>query len=156
MRITAALNALQCRGWPMSRDSGIVWRTGCCLAIMRSLWCGNGEVGGETGSGRPVPSATRFLRRNDSVASRWWRGPNPDVGYALWAEATEQIQKYGAMVKSPNGFPIQSPYLSIANRQAEIMMRIASEFGFTPASRSRISAPAPHQLPLFEESEEQS
>lgn len=54
--------------------------------------------------------------------------------YALWAEATEAIQKYGTMVKSPSGYPIQSPYVSIANRQAEIMMRIASEFGFTPAS----------------------
>jgi P27 family predicted phage terminase small subunit len=76
--------------------------------------------------------------------------------YALWAEATEQINKFGSMVKSPTGFPIQSPYLAIANRQAEIMMRIASEFGFTPASRSRISAPAPDQLPLFEEPEEQT
>jgi len=61
--------------------------------------------------------------------------------YGLWAEATEAIQKYGTMVKSPTGYPIQSPYVSIANRQAEIMMRIASEFGFTPASRSRISTP---------------
>src|SRR4051812_49338495 len=60
--------------------------------------------------------------------------------YALWAEATEAIQKYGTMIKSPTGYPVQSPYVSIANRQAEIMMRIASEFGFTPASRSRISA----------------
>ena len=59
--------------------------------------------------------------------------------FALWAEATQAIQKYGAMVKSPTGYPIQSPYVSIANRQAEIMMRIASEFGLTPASRSRIS-----------------
>jgi phage terminase small subunit len=41
-----------------------------------------------------------------------------------------------AIVKSPSGYPIQSPYIAIANRQAEIMMRIASEFGFTPASRS--------------------
>jgi phage terminase small subunit len=41
-------------------------------------------------------------------------------------------------------------YLAIANRQAEIMMRIASEFGFTPASRSRISAPPKDELPLFE------
>ena len=66
--------------------------------------------------------------------------------YALWAEATEAIQKYGAMVKSPTGYPVQSPYVSIANRQAEIMMRIASEFGFTPASRSRISTSTPeHQ-----------
>ena len=36
--------------------------------------------------------------------------------YAMWAEAMEQIQKYGTMVKSPTGFPIQSPYLAIANR----------------------------------------
>jgi P27 family predicted phage terminase small subunit len=75
--------------------------------------------------------------------------------YALWAEATEQIQKYGTMVKSPTGYPIQSPYVSIANRQAEIMMRIASEFGFTPASRCRISAPPSDQLPLFEEEDVQ-
>jgi P27 family predicted phage terminase small subunit len=50
----------------------------------------------------------------------------------------EMVQKHGAMIKSPNGFPIQSPYLSHLNRQAKIMTRIASEFGFTPASRSRI------------------
>lgn len=59
--------------------------------------------------------------------------------YALWAEATEAIQKYGTMVKSPSGYPQQSPYVAIANRQAEIMMRIAAEFGFTPASRGRIA-----------------
>lgn len=70
--------------------------------------------------------------------------------YAMWAEATEAIQKYGAMVKSPSGYPMQSPYISIANRQAEIMMRIASEFGFTPASRGRISTPAPDERTLFD------
>ena len=70
--------------------------------------------------------------------------------YALWAEATEAIQKYGTMVKSPSGYPIQSPYVSIANRQAEIMMRYASEFGFTPASRSRISMPADDAPDLFD------
>ena len=68
----------------------------------------------------------------------------------MWAEATEAIQKYGTMIKSPQGYPIQSPYLSIANRQTEIMMRIASEFGFTPASRSRISAPADEGPTLFD------
>jgi P27 family predicted phage terminase small subunit len=76
--------------------------------------------------------------------------------YAMWAESMEQIQKYGTMVKSPTGFPIQSPYLSIANRQAEIMMRIASEFGFTPASRSRISAAPQDQLPLFGGTEQEN
>jgi P27 family predicted phage terminase small subunit len=70
--------------------------------------------------------------------------------YAMWAEATEAIQKYGSMVKSPSGFPIQSPYVAIANRQTEIMMRIASEFGFTPASRSRISTPSKTEPTLFD------
>ena len=46
-------------------------------------------------------------------------------------------------------YPQQSPYVSIANRQAEIMMRIASEFGFTPASRSRISTPPADEPNLF-------
>lgn len=71
--------------------------------------------------------------------------------YALWAEATDAIQKYGAMVKSPSGYPIQSPYVSIANREAEIMMRIASEFGFTPASRSRITTPRKKEPDLFDQ-----
>jgi phage terminase small subunit len=33
---------------------------------------------------------------------------------------------------------MQSPYLSQLNKQIDIMVRIASEFGFTPASRGRI------------------
>jgi phage terminase small subunit len=35
-------------------------------------------------------------------------------------------------------YPQQSPYLSVANKQFEIMMKIATEFGFMPASRTRI------------------
>jgi P27 family predicted phage terminase small subunit len=74
--------------------------------------------------------------------------------YALWADATQQIQKYGPMIKSPTGYPVQSPYVAIANRQAEIMIRIASEFGFTPASRSRIATPANAEPTLFDYGEE--
>jgi phage terminase small subunit len=54
------------------------------------------------------------------------------------------------MVKSPTGLSIQSPYVSIANRPAEIMMRIASELGFTPASRSRIATPAEREATLLD------
>jgi P27 family predicted phage terminase small subunit len=74
--------------------------------------------------------------------------------YALWAEATEAIQKYGVMIKSPSGYPVQSPYVSVANRQAEILMRIASEFGFTPASRSRISTHPNAEPTLFDRLED--
>jgi len=37
--------------------------------------------------------------------------------------------------------PMQSPYLAIANKQAQIMTKAATEMGFTPASRSRVSLP---------------
>ena len=70
--------------------------------------------------------------------------------YALWVEAISAIRKYGTMVKSPSGYPMQSPYLAIANKQAEIMMRIASEFGLTPASRSRIAVPIEPDPTLFD------
>jgi P27 family predicted phage terminase small subunit len=58
--------------------------------------------------------------------------------YALWVEAVDALQRYGAVMKAPSGFPVQSLYVSIANRQVEIMIRIAGEFGFTRASRSRL------------------
>jgi P27 family predicted phage terminase small subunit len=58
--------------------------------------------------------------------------------YAKWLEAIDTIEKYGAVMKSPTGYPVQSPYVAIANRQAEIMLRLVGELGFTPASRSRI------------------
>jgi P27 family predicted phage terminase small subunit len=87
----------------------------------------------------------RILTQLDRAALAAYCG-----AYALRAEATEQIQKYGVMIKSPTGYPVQSPYVSIANRQAEIMMRIASECGFTPASRSRIAAPVPPERSLFD------
>ena len=60
------------------------------------------------------------------------------VAYAQWIEAAEFIQKFGSMVKTPSGFPVQSPYVAILNRQADTMIRIASEFGFTPASRAKL------------------
>src|SRR5690348_1570814 len=56
--------------------------------------------------------------------------------YAMWVDAIAKIGALGTVVRSPQGFPIQNPFVAIANRQCEIMMRIASEFGFTPASRS--------------------
>src|SRR5437763_14064864 len=55
-------------------------------------------------------AALRLLTNLDRAALAAYCG-----AYALWAEATQAIQKYGAMIKSPTGFPLQSPYLAIAN-----------------------------------------
>ncbi len=59
----------------------------------------------------------------------------------LYRKAQAGIAKSGMLVKSPNGIPMQSPYLAIANKQAQIMTRAATEMGFTPASRSRVTLP---------------
>lgn len=42
------------------------------------------------------------------------------------------------IIRSPiKGEPIQNPYLAIVNKQAMIMIRAASELGFSPAARPR-------------------
>ena len=71
--------------------------------------------------------------------------------YGRWVEATQAVQTYGLMVKSPNGFPMQSPYLAVANKAAEQMRLLLGEFGMTPASRARVHAvPAIPQDDPFE------
>jgi P27 family predicted phage terminase small subunit len=50
-----------------------------------------------------------------------------------------KLREYGAVLKSPTkGVPLLSPYLTIANRAMEQMRQFLSEFGMSPASRSRI------------------
>jgi P27 family predicted phage terminase small subunit len=60
--------------------------------------------------------------------------------YARWAWANAQIKKHGVLVKTPNGFPTQSPLLQIANKAFEQMRVMLTEFGMTPSSRSRVYA----------------
>lgn len=61
------------------------------------------------------------------------------VAYSRWVEAEDMIRKHGMLVKSPNGYPMQSPYLAIANKAVEQMKGFLTEFGMTPSSRSRLS-----------------
>lgn len=61
------------------------------------------------------------------------------VAFDLYQEASEKLARTGMLIKAPNtGVPMQSPYLAIVNRQAQIMLKAAAEMGFTPASRSRV------------------
>src|SRR5258708_11406890 len=39
--------------------------------------------------------------------------------YARWVEASDNIRQYGLILKSPTGYPIQSPYLAIINKSIE-------------------------------------
>ena len=59
-------------------------------------------------------------------------------GYAEWLAAGEAQQKYGAVLKTKNGNPIHSPYVSVANQSASLVISLLKEYGFTPASRGRL------------------
>lgn len=59
--------------------------------------------------------------------------------YSRWLHAEAQVKKFGSIVKSPDkGFPMKSPYLTIADQALESMRKLMVEFGLTPSSRSRI------------------
>lgn len=60
-----------------------------------------------------------------------------------WLDAKAQIDKYGLIVKTKNGFPQQSPYLNVMNKCFDQMIKLLAEFGMTPSSRSRVVVKKP-------------
>jgi len=60
------------------------------------------------------------------------------VEWAKWLDATEKLQEMGPMVRSPNGYPIQNPYLAIQNKSHEKCMKILAEFGMTASAATRV------------------
>jgi P27 family predicted phage terminase small subunit len=60
--------------------------------------------------------------------------------YGRWAEAERKLKETPMLLKLPSGAIQQSPWLSIANKQLELMHKYMGELGLSPASRSRVSA----------------
>ena len=60
--------------------------------------------------------------------------------YARWKEAEDFLTQHGTIVKTPSGYWQQVPQVSIAQTYSKIMTKLATEFGLTPSSRSRIIA----------------
>ena len=52
--------------------------------------------------------------------------------------SNDALQQFGTMIKSPSGYPVQSPYVAIANRQAEMMLRIAGELASPRCTQSQL------------------
>ena len=59
--------------------------------------------------------------------------------YGRWVEAEQKLAETPTLIKAPSGYIQQSPWLSVANKQMELMGRCMAELGITPASRSRIA-----------------
>jgi P27 family predicted phage terminase small subunit len=59
--------------------------------------------------------------------------------WGRWVEAEEKMQGLPTMLRTPSGVQ-QNPWLSVANKQLELMHRFMAEIGLAPAARSRIVA----------------
>lgn len=60
------------------------------------------------------------------------------AAFARWVNAEKELQNKPAVVKAPSGYPMPNPYIGIANTAMDHMRKFLTEFGMTPASRSRI------------------
>ncbi len=106
-----------------------------------------------------IPPCPREL---SEVAKKEWRRIAPELSqmgllsridraalalycdaYGRWLEAIGSLQKFGVVIKSPNGYPVQSPYVAIANKSGEQVRLLLSEFGMSPSSRTRVHATPP-------------
>lgn len=82
------------------------------------------------------------------------------VNWARHCEAEEMIEKAanlagpggsGLFVKTPNGYPVQSPWLAVSNKAMELCRVFLAEFGMTPAARTRVQPSPQLTLPGVED-----
>lgn len=58
--------------------------------------------------------------------------------WSRYLEASEKAALTGLVVKTPSGYPLTNPYLSIANKSLAHCVKLWAELGLTPSSRSRV------------------
>ena len=59
--------------------------------------------------------------------------------WARWRHAEQEIAKLGMIVAAPKTkTPMLNPWLSIANKAHEQMLKLLAEYGLTPQSRHKI------------------
>lgn len=66
--------------------------------------------------------------------------------YCLWKTATERVQSEG-MTYEKDGIQRVNPYVRIQANAASVMLKLLSEFGMTPSSRTRVKTSGPPENP---------
>ncbi|HEX2257471.1 MAG TPA: phage terminase small subunit P27 family [Afifellaceae bacterium] len=66
--------------------------------------------------------------------------------YGRWAEAERKQKAAPLVIRLPSGVIQQSPFVSIANKQLELMHKFLSELGLSPVARNRVSVQSPRRL----------
>ena len=65
------------------------------------------------------------------------------AAWSRFLSAQTELAKSGPVVKSPSGFPILNPYLSVLNAAVKQLNALLAELGLSPAARTRIRAEPP-------------
>ena len=72
--------------------------------------------------------------------------------YGRWVEAERKLAETPPILKTPAGYVQISPWITISNKQVELMARLMAELGLSPTSRSRLAVqvktgPKPWEYP---------
>ncbi|MBW8296211.1 P27 family phage terminase small subunit [Sphingopyxis sp.] len=61
------------------------------------------------------------------------------VHISLAREYELKLRSSPALVRTPNGMAVQTPYLAMLNRQTGIVLKLLTSLGFTPTERARLN-----------------
>jgi len=61
------------------------------------------------------------------------------ICYGRWVRAEQKLAALGVVRKSQKGIDIQTPWVGIANRSLELMLKFAGELGLSPVARQRLA-----------------
>lgn len=73
--------------------------------------------------------------------------------WARWVQAEEEMGKkeFKMISLTDSGYPVVSPWMGIATQAMKQMLRFLTEFGMTPASRSRVTVNKEAEADPYEE-----
>ena len=80
----------------------------------------------------PILQGMRVLTEADYMALA-----NLCQTYSTLVKAQEKLNEVGILYKTPGGYVMQSPLLSVVNNCVDTVTKLSREFGLTSAARSR-------------------
>ena len=63
--------------------------------------------------------------------------------YGRWVEAEKRLAETPPLLKTPAGYVQTSPWITISNKQVELMVRLMGELGLSPSARARLAVQVP-------------
>lgn len=71
--------------------------------------------------------------------------------WSRYIDATKKVAALGMVIKTPSGYPIVNPYLSIATKALAGCARLWPELGMTPSGRTGVKVDGPPEGDAFAE-----